>query len=124
MGKGELFFFGPLVEPVVVMLVRCCCCWCCCYCYFMHLQPDWWVGLVRFGWTLSKTFCGLLTPVVIVVVVVVVFYFFQQDVESFARSYVLQAGVCAREEERLLGLKVTYPSSPTRKKKLYNLVRY
>lgn len=29
-----------------------------------------------------------------------------QDVESFARSYVLQAGVCAREEERLLGLKV------------------
>ncbi|CAN0006915.1 unnamed protein product, partial [Ectocarpus sp. 8 AP-2014] len=28
-----------------------------------------------------------------------------EDVESFARSYVLQAGVCAREEERLLGLK-------------------
>lgn len=31
---------------------------------------------------------------------------FPQDVEGFARSYVLQAGVCAREEERLLGLKV------------------
>lgn len=29
-----------------------------------------------------------------------------QDVESFARSYVLQAGVCAREEERLVNLKV------------------
>eukprot|EP00903_Cladosiphon_okamuranus_P007802 g7551.t1 len=28
-----------------------------------------------------------------------------EDVESFARSYVLQAGVCAREEERLLNLK-------------------
>ncbi|CAN0150637.1 unnamed protein product [Ascophyllum nodosum] len=28
-----------------------------------------------------------------------------EDVESFARSYVLQAGVCAREEERLLEAK-------------------